>query len=346
MKISEIIKSKKTFKIGYLGGSITAGSGASVEGNCWRCKFTKYLKEKYPETEIVEINASIGGTGSDLGLFRMKKDLLSKNPDIVFVEFAVNDYQKDNCQIYMENIVRNILLYNKNTIIVFVYTSTLTMFNDCYSKGILPHSVIAHDKVAEFYNIPALNMGKVLMDMLEKGEATKEDIWTDGVHPNDYGYSLYEDFLERNVENLEISINNRKESLTDRLYPDADLHLTSDMANDHWTLSDSNLFNRLPNYIYSSNPGDTIEFEFEGSVIGIYTTTEKTSGDFLYSIDDGEENICSTWDIYALQFARAHYYMLANDLEYGKHKLKITISEEKNEKSEGRYIRLGAFLVG
>ena len=346
MKISEIIKSKTSFRIGYFGGSITAGSGASLEKNCWRAKFTKYITEKYPETEITEINAAIGGTGSDLGLFRMKRDLLSQNPDMIFVEFAVNDYLKDNVQIYMENIVRNILLYNKDIIIVFVYTSTLTMFNDCYSKGTIPHSVIAHDKVAEFYNIPVLNMGKVLMDMLEKGEVIKEDIWIDGTHPNDYGYSLYEDFLEQNVENLEINIKNKKESLTDNLHPNADLYLTANMANNKWKLSNNTLYDRLPDYIYSDNPGDAIEFEFEGSIIGIYTTTEKTSGDFIYSIDGGEEKVCSTWDRYAMQFGRAHYYMLADDLAYGKHKLTIKISEEKNEKSEGRYIRLGAFLVG
>jgi len=346
VKISEIIKSKKTFRIGYFGGSITAGSGASSEANCWRCKFTKYIAQKYPETEITEINAAIGGTGSDLGIFRMKRDLLSQNPDMVFVEFAVNDYIRFDSEVYMENIVRNILAHNKDTVIVFVYTSTMQMYTEAYSQGKLPHSLISHNKVAEFYNIPVLNMGKVFMDMLEKGEVEKQDIWTDGTHPNDYGYSLYEDFLEKNVENLEIDIINRKESLTDKLYPGADLVLAESFSNDKWKLSNNTLCNKLPNYIYSENPGDEIEIEFEGSIAGTYHTTEKTSGDFIYSFDDGEEKSYSTWDKYAMQFERAHYTILENDLKKGKHKLKIRVSEEKNEKSEGRYIRIGAFLVG
>lgn len=346
MKISEIIKSKKTFRIGYFGGSITAGAGSSSEENCWRSKFTKYIAEKYPETGIEAINAAIGGTGSDLGIFRMKRDLLSKNPDMVFVEFAVNDYNTVDTDVYIENIIRNILSYNKDTVIVLLYTSTVTMYNNEYSKEILPESILKQQKIADYYNIPTLNMGKIFMDMLAKGEAVKEDIWIDGVHPNDYGYSLYEEFLEKNVENLDININVRESALTERLYPNADLILTEAMANDIWKLSNNTLCDKLPNYIYSENPGDAIEFEFEGSIVGTYHTTEKTSGDFLYSIDGEEEKSYSTWDKYAMQFARAHYTILEKNLMPGKHRMTIKVSEEKNKKSEGRYIRIGAFLVG
>ena len=37
------------------------------------------------------INAGIGATDSDYGCLRVQRDVLSQNPDLVIVEFAVND---------------------------------------------------------------------------------------------------------------------------------------------------------------------------------------------------------------------------------------------------------------
>ena len=37
----------------YFGGSITEGSGASTYDNCWAAKTTAYLKNRYPDCEIV-----------------------------------------------------------------------------------------------------------------------------------------------------------------------------------------------------------------------------------------------------------------------------------------------------
>src|SRR3954449_11822405 len=51
-------------KVGYLGGSITAQAG-------WRVKSLAHFREMFPEAKFAEINAAIGGTGSDLGVFRV-----------------------------------------------------------------------------------------------------------------------------------------------------------------------------------------------------------------------------------------------------------------------------------
>ncbi|MGA1338735.1 MAG: SGNH/GDSL hydrolase family protein, partial [Opitutales bacterium] len=65
-------------KIGYLGGSITAQNG-------WRVQTLAHFKKAYPQASFAEINAAIGGTGSDLGVFRVKQDVLSQGPDLLFV---------------------------------------------------------------------------------------------------------------------------------------------------------------------------------------------------------------------------------------------------------------------
>jgi hypothetical protein len=62
-------------KIGYLGGSITAQNG-------WRPKTLAHFQKTWPQAKFSEINAAIGGTGSDLGVFRLKQDVLDHKPDL------------------------------------------------------------------------------------------------------------------------------------------------------------------------------------------------------------------------------------------------------------------------
>src|SRR5262249_10721437 len=54
-------------RIAYFGGSITAQNG-------WRPKTLAHFQKTYPNAKFSEINAAIGGTGSDLGVFRLKQD--------------------------------------------------------------------------------------------------------------------------------------------------------------------------------------------------------------------------------------------------------------------------------
>src|SRR5512135_2926693 len=56
-------------RIAYLGGSITEQPG-------WRPKTLQWFRNEYPAAKILEINAAIGGTGSDLGVFRLQHDVL------------------------------------------------------------------------------------------------------------------------------------------------------------------------------------------------------------------------------------------------------------------------------
>ena len=60
----EKVKAGKEVTVAYLGGSITAMDG-------WRNLTTDWLRTTYPQAKFKEIHASIGGTGSNLGVFRV-----------------------------------------------------------------------------------------------------------------------------------------------------------------------------------------------------------------------------------------------------------------------------------
>src|SRR5438046_1607494 len=67
------LKAGQETTIAYFGGSITAAAG-------YRVKTFNWFKETFPQARLVEVNAAIGGTGSDLGAFRCATDVIAKKP--------------------------------------------------------------------------------------------------------------------------------------------------------------------------------------------------------------------------------------------------------------------------
>ena len=109
------IQNGDSIRVGYLGGSITAQPG-------WRVYSLEWMKDRFPQAEFIEINAAIGGTGSDFGVFRLHDHVLKFKPDLVFIEFAVNDGGAASEKIIrsMEGIVRQIWK-NNPFISIFIY---------------------------------------------------------------------------------------------------------------------------------------------------------------------------------------------------------------------------------
>ena len=210
----EKLKANKTVTVAYLGGSITAMKG-------WRNMTTDWLRKANTNAVVNEVHAAIGGTGSDLGVFRVGHDALRHRPDLLFVEFATNDSGRKPEEIWrsMEGIVRRTWKQDAQTDIVFVYTITTTMTND-YMKGSCNRSASAMEQLADHYGIPSICFGPRVMEFLAAGKlvmnareyedaVSKDDLdrekkikdliakdprilfARDGVHPSEKGHQLY-----------------------------------------------------------------------------------------------------------------------------------------------------------
>lgn len=167
------LKAGEPVTVAYFGGSIT-------EQNGWRVQSADFLRQLYPKSKISPVNAAIGGTGSDLGAFRLAHDVLEHKPDLVFVEFAVNDHgaKPDRIRKAMEGIVRQIRKELPLCDICFVYTVTKANLKD-YQAGNLPASASIMEGIAEYYHLPSVNLsyevaklekeGKLVMAASDKG---------------------------------------------------------------------------------------------------------------------------------------------------------------------------------
>ena len=208
------LEAGKDVKIGYLGGSITAQPG-------WRPKTLAWFREQYPQANASEINAAIGGTGSNLGVFRLQHDVLRHKPDLLFVEFAVNDggARPDRIHRSMEGIVRQTWRHDPTTDICYVYTLTHGMLKNLQS-GKYPRAASAMEALADHYGIPSIHMGLEVARLEKAGKVvfkapkpkTDEEkaalagkilFSGDGVHPyTDSGHQLYLEAVARSMQEI------------------------------------------------------------------------------------------------------------------------------------------------
>jgi lysophospholipase L1-like esterase len=137
------IKNGKTVRIAFLGGSITRA------GNGYRDQVLTWFREQYPSNQFEEIMAAVSGTGSDFGACRVQQHVIDRKPDLVFIEFAVNDNRRrmQSVRENIEGIVRQIWKADKKTDICFIYTFANENLPQL-QKGIFPTSVTAMETVA------------------------------------------------------------------------------------------------------------------------------------------------------------------------------------------------------
>ncbi len=167
--------------IGFLGGSITQGSLASRQENCYASLVFRWWQERFPRGKFTCVNGGIGGTTSHFGAARVEEDLLYARPDVVFVEFSVNDEDEAHFEECYEGLIRHILGCEWKPAVVLLH-------NRFYSDGHSAQRV--HDRVGRHYGLPRVCMGDVIYPRIQTGELSAEEITPDGLHPNDRGHAL------------------------------------------------------------------------------------------------------------------------------------------------------------
>ncbi len=344
-------------KIGYLGGSITAQNG-------WRVQTLAHFKKAYPQSSFAEINAAIGGTGSDLGVFRVKQDVLSQGPDLLFVEFAVNDGGADPQRIIraMEGIVRQTWQANPKCDICFVYTITEAL-SPPMLEGKLQRSASAMEKVADFYGIPSITLGMEVAKLakagklawrekLPKTDAEKAALGdkfvfaADGVHPHDStGQVLYTQAIVRSLPALALANNAPTVHVSDLALDPANLERAklipvtaaklsaglapADMATDAFAKGWSK---RLPTMVKLTQPGQSIEFKFKGTHCAVYDVVGPAGGMVAVTLDCKAQKPVQRIDAYCT-YPRLSTFVVGTDLPEGEHTVRLELLADPIDKA-------------
>lgn len=95
--------------IGVIGGSITQGAMATKPRYNYPSLVAQWFAKTFPKEKVSLVNAGVGATGTHYGCLRVQRDLLSHHPNLVIVEFAVNDGPQKSYSETYEGLIRHIL---------------------------------------------------------------------------------------------------------------------------------------------------------------------------------------------------------------------------------------------
>lgn len=178
----------------FLGGSLTWGAQATdPQLTSYRALTSRKLAEKYPQARFRFWDAAIGGTTSQLGAFRLERDVLERKPDLVFLDFTVNDDPfvppvADRLASY-EAIVRKLVSAG-----VPVVQAIFAVKRDVAPGAKERPLDELHKIIAKAYGLPTGDAVALMRAKVMAGEATAEELWDcppDVTHPGDKGYALY-----------------------------------------------------------------------------------------------------------------------------------------------------------
>lgn len=315
-------------RIAFLGDSITQGSSASWE-NQYTNRFAAWWRENISENAEF-INAGIGATDSYLAVHRVDTDVLSFDPDIIFIEF-INDSDDEFYKSAMESLVRKCLAHPANPAVILI---EMTQEN-----GTCPQNV--HAEVARHYDLPVISYHDAVMPEVNAKTLSWQDISPDNIHPNDAGHRMLSEFLCRYIADVKSSEDTAAEvkpfdasikPITGDKYAKAALigketagvSVTANENFDGKTLND-----RFPDG-WGCEDGGTLTFELEFKNLGILfeKMTDGSGGTAFISVDgelvcEAEADFSGGWGDYA-----ANQEIVSFE-ERGKHTVTVKVMKGK-----------------
>lgn len=173
--------------VAAIGGSITAG-GRNTKDPMRRYvqQIAKWFEKTFPGLKVRFVNAGIGGTNSGYGALRVQRDVIAHQPDLVVVEYAVNDSTGiSKLDESYEGVLRQLLSSSTNRAVIELFF----MHKD--GKSAQPEQ----EALGRHYGLPMISFRDAVWPELQAGTVKWETIYDDVVHPNDAGHDIASELL-------------------------------------------------------------------------------------------------------------------------------------------------------
>ena len=325
-------------RVVFLGGSITNMTG-------WRDLVSKQLTARFPQTKFDFVNAGIPSTGSTPGAFRLLRDVFSRGPvDLLFEEAAVNDstnlFPPREQVRGMEGIVRHARLLQPELDLVMLHFVDPDKMQEIRA-GKTPQVIASHERVADHYGVPSIDLAREITERIDAGEFTWESDFKN-LHPSPFGMSVYARSIERLFDAAwkqppmiegAVEPHPLPAALDPHSYFNGRLVPVTEAkgwrVDPDWSPTDRVAtrpgFVHVPMLIGDPTSGEC-RFAFEGTATGVFVAAGPDAGVLEYRIDGGawrQQNLITSW---SKSLHIPWTYVLDADLSAGPHELTMRMA--------------------
>jgi len=349
-------------RVAFLGGSLTQMTG-------WRDLVCENLRSRFPNTEFDFVQAGVASMGSTPGSFRIARDVFRLGSvDLLFVEAAVNDSTNHRTSIEqirgMEGIVRHARTINPNIDIILLHFVDPDKMKS-YNAGQTPEVIANHERVAEHYQLPSINLAREVTARIAAGEFTWKDDFKN-LHPAPFGHQVYLNSIQRLFDLAWADTTSTTGEIAVHPLPEMPLdpfsytngHIVSiNAAKDldrftvveNWQPSDGKGtrpgFVNVP-MLSADTPGASLRIEFEGTAIGLWVAASPDAGVIEFQIDGGPVQRVDLFTDWSGGLHLPWAYILGAELTRSSHTLEVQIVTPNPERKHGgNAVRIAHFLV-
>ncbi|WPJ95109.1 SGNH/GDSL hydrolase family protein [Coraliomargarita algicola] len=322
-----------------IGGSITQASSSGWIGD--------WLDEQFPKSEISVVNSGMSGTGSSLGIFRIDRDIISHAPDLVVIEYCVNDggLTDEQAILYMETLVVRLKSLPHPPAIVIVEAAA--------RRGV---NLQRHRRIARHYGLVEADMQAAVEAHLSEHGEDWNVLFSDDVHPNRAGHALYAETLRNTLRPLLNRARSKDRATATPLVPlppplstkplllDARLVPLQAYITPDWKTGapPSAWWGRFfQGAITAEAPGTALRLPVRGTTFGLFYARDTDNGSFLVNVDDSVPS-----HVYANTRDGFSYLLAGVDLPAREHMLNVVLpAESEIDPSRNGSVTLGYLLL-
>jgi len=204
VKLFEKAERKEKITVASIGGSITQGVNSNGVDRSYGKLVSEWIANKF-NVEVENINAGIGSTGSIMGVHRLQADVLSHNPDLVILEFSVNDISsKQGKFAYLETyeaIIRRVL-EKDIALMTAVFGGTASKFYTDY-LSLHIHSALHYDlPIIDYYSALFRYLDSGVIKWYDANDKQGGGITQDNLHPNLAGHVMISSAMNYYLEDV------------------------------------------------------------------------------------------------------------------------------------------------
>lgn len=330
------LRAGKPVTVAWLGGSLACGAGASdATRTSLRALVQNWLRARYPQSNVRELNAGVCGTGSLYGAMRARRDVVEHKPDLVFIEFITADTAEPEAAVKesLEGVIRQLLAVPQPPEIVMLYAG----------QAARRTAVEWHESIAKYYQIPAVFLPDTAPSrLLVPGDSAQ--IGDDGHKACAETVTAFLTEQERLTPSPSVKLLPPPLLSDEMTY--GELKPFAELPHQQTWRTESSKDRFLPSKLLTSDkPGYEIKVEFEGTSVGL-TFKAAPDGGVIECLIDGKAAPGPLSRIDSYSPTPQIGSRVTSGLGQGQHTLTVRVRGEKNPRSGGTQVRLGNLLVG
>ncbi|MCQ2576610.1 MAG: SGNH/GDSL hydrolase family protein [Treponema sp.] len=347
-----------------LGGSITTGFASNpITTKSWAARTGKWLVElgEKNNSKVTFINQGVSGTDSAFAVARLQDHVLSKKPDLLLLEFAMNDQWLSPAvrQRTYEAILRSVLKDSDAAILaLFVNERAAPKYSSNQTE---------QQALCEYYSVPFVSWKDNMKadDILDYFEKCFDGSET--VHPNNAGHEKISEYMIGKLDSIWKTLPEDKEipeikelppAKTDTGFVNAKYYHVDNLKpllNTGW----ENGSPVHPEWLahgqshkgwQTKNSGAELTFEVEGSSVGITYCESDQFRDAVAWIEKQDGTMTEKTPLQCYSSIRNGYYGWAykeilTGTEVQKYIVHIQCSKRAPRTAEGKYCNITGILA-